>query len=119
MGRNSGRNERCLVEGWPTAPWPAQERPYFSRLLASAQKMVEAVRRRDVSAYLTFNRRMDSGVQLLRDAIGSGTIGQPVTVFGSYRQQWNASPSSRDWRFDPAQVGPSRVITEIGSQIGR
>jgi pimeloyl-ACP methyl ester carboxylesterase len=22
-----------LVEGWPTAPWPAQERPYFSRLL--------------------------------------------------------------------------------------
>jgi predicted dehydrogenase len=83
--------------------------------LASAQKMVEAVRRRDVSAYLTFNRRMDSGVQLLRDAIGSGTIGQPVTVFGSYRQQWNTSPSSRDWRFDPAQVGPSRVITEIDS----
>jgi hypothetical protein len=33
MGRNSGRNERCLVEGWPTAPWPARERPYFSSLL--------------------------------------------------------------------------------------
>jgi predicted dehydrogenase len=77
--------------------------------------MVEAVRKAGVPAHLTFNRRMDAGVQLLKSAIGNGTIGRPVTVFGSYRQQWNASPSSRDWRFDPAQVGPSRVVTEIGS----
>ena len=83
--------------------------------LQSAKRMGEAVRSNNVVSYLTFNRRMDSGVQMLRDAISNGTIGKPVTVFGSYRQQWNASPSSRDWRFDPAQVGPSRVITEIGS----
>ncbi len=81
----------------------------------SARAMSDAVSREEVPAYLTFNRRLDQGVQLLRNEIASGTMGRPVTVFGSYRQQWNAAPSSRDWRFDPAQVGPSRVVTEIGS----
>lgn len=83
--------------------------------LAGARVMVEAVESAGVSAHVTFNRRMDGGIQLLRKAVRDGTLGRPVTIFGSYRQQWNAAPSSRDWRFDPSMVGPSRVITEIGS----
>jgi len=108
------QHEEIVVEAASRGHALVCEKP-LAPTLEGAQHMVEAVRTRGVAAYLTFNRRMDTGVQLLRDAIGSGTIGRPVTVFGSYRQQWNASPSSRDWRFDPAQVGPSRVITEIGS----
>ena len=90
------------------------EKP-LSPTLPSAKVMVEAVRNASVPAYLTFNRRMDAGIQLFKETIANGTLGRPVTVFGFYRQQWNASPSSRDWRFDPSHVGPSRVITEIGS----
>ena len=83
--------------------------------LQAAQRMLAAVRSHNVSAFVTFNRRMDGGVQRLRDVIAAGNLGRPVSIFGSYRQQFNAPPSSRDWRFDPAHVGPSRVITEIGS----
>lgn len=82
---------------------------------ALAAEALREVRRHDVPAWLTFNRRLDGGVQRLRRAIAAGDIGTPVSVFGHYRQQWNASPSSRDWRFDPAQVGPMRTPTEIGS----
>jgi len=108
------QHEEIVLEAAARGHAVVCEKP-LAPTLASAQKMVEAVRTSGVSAYLTFNRRLDTGVQLLRDAISNRMIGQPVTVFGSYRQQWNAAPSSRDWRFDPAQVGPSRVITEIGS----
>lgn len=83
--------------------------------LASARVMLEAADKAGVPAHLTFNRRLDAGIQLLKEAVREGRLGRPVTIFGSYRQQWNASPSSRDWRFDPAQIGPSRVVTEIGS----
>ena len=68
-----------------------------------------------VENYVTFNRRYDQGIQLFRTLVQDGEIGEAVAVFGSYQQEWNAAPSSYDWRFDPDQVGPSRVISEIGS----
>ncbi|MCW2902096.1 MAG: Oxidoreductase, NAD-binding domain protein [Streptosporangiaceae bacterium] len=83
--------------------------------LPTARRLAAAVAERGVGAYLTFNRRFDAGVQLLREHVAAGELGEPVAVYGSYQQQWNAEPSSRDWRFDPAQVGPSRVVSEIGS----
>lgn len=85
---------------------------------------VDATTARDLAAraeaagvgnYLTFNRRFDGGVQLLRERFAAGEIGRAVAVYGYYQQEWNAPVSTRDWRFDPAQVGPSRVISEIGS----
>ncbi|MDI2098485.1 Gfo/Idh/MocA family protein [Ruicaihuangia caeni] len=87
--------------------------------LAPTRDVVERIagelERTGASLFLTFNRRMDAGIQQLRAAIADGRLGRVVSVFGSYRQQWNAAPSSRDWRFDPSLVGPSRVVTEIGS----
>lgn len=68
-----------------------------------------------VDAYLAFNRRFDEGIRTMRRLVAAGEIGDPVTVYGTYQQEWNAAPSSRDWRFDPTQVGPSRVVSEIGS----
>jgi predicted dehydrogenase len=82
---------------------------------ASAERISSIISTAGVSAYLTFNRRLDAGIQELRRTIIGGMLGRPVSIFGSYRQQWNASPSSHDWRFNPELVGPSRVITEIGS----
>lgn len=66
-------------------------------------------------ARVAFNRRFDTGVQALREAVAAGELGEPVNVWGSYQQQWNAEPSSFDWRFDPSVIGPSRVVSEIGS----
>lgn len=80
-----------------------------------ARRIVETVKQFGADFYVTFNRRLDRGIQELRHHIAIGTLGRVISIFGAYRQQWNASPSSRDWRFDPAQVGPSRVVTEIGS----
>ncbi|MDR6971659.1 Gfo/Idh/MocA family oxidoreductase [Leifsonia shinshuensis] len=80
-----------------------------------ASEALEYVQSHDVAHFLNFNRRQDEGIQLLRAAIGAGDLGAPVSVFGHYRQQWNANPSGLDWRYDPQQVGPSRTVTEIGS----
>ncbi|MGH9304880.1 MAG: Gfo/Idh/MocA family protein, partial [Acidimicrobiales bacterium] len=82
-----------------------------------ARRMATAAAASPAGAHVLFNRRLDRGVQLLRRAVSDGSIGRPVAVFGSYRQRWNAEPSSFDWRFDPGQVGPSRVVTEIGSHL--
>lgn len=68
-----------------------------------------------VANYVNFNRRQDEGVQALRAAIADGMLGEPVSVHGHYRQQWNASPSGLDWRYDPQRVGPARTVVEIGS----
>lgn len=87
--------------------------------LAPTREAVERIEaeleRTGAQLYLTFNRRLDAGIQQLRAAIADGRLGRVISVFGSYRQQWNAAPSTRDWRFDPSLVGPSRVVTEIGS----
>ncbi|MFJ6900599.1 Gfo/Idh/MocA family protein [Streptomyces hokutonensis] len=82
---------------------------------ASAQQALAAVDEAGVPAWVNFNRRMDGGIQTLRHLIAKGTIGAPVSVFGHYRQQWNANPSGWDWRYDPAHVGPLRTVVEIGS----
>lgn len=68
-----------------------------------------------VENYLTFNRRFDKGIQLMRERFAAGEIGRAVAVYGYYQQEWNAPVSTRDWRFDPEQIGPSRVVSEIGS----
>lgn len=68
-----------------------------------------------VENFVTFNRRHDGGIQLFRSLYASGEVGTAVGVYGLYQQEWNAPISSKDWRFDPSQVGPSRVVSEIGS----
>lgn len=83
----------------------------------AAERMEEAVGAAGVEAHVLFNLRLEPGVRMLRDAVRDGRIGRPVSVFATYRQQWNADPSTRDWRFDEAYVGPSRVVTEIGSHL--
>ncbi|WP_332603173.1 Gfo/Idh/MocA family protein [Arthrobacter sp. S2(2024)] len=80
-----------------------------------AAEALHHVTSNDVPNYLNFNRRQDEGIQMLRDLLAEGEIGSPVSVFGHYRQQWNASPSGLDWRYDPTQVGPARTVIEIGS----
>ena len=66
-------------------------------------------------SWVGFNRRFDQGAQALREAVAGGELGEPVNVWGSYSQQWNAEPSSFDWRFDPAVVGRTRVVGDIGA----
>ena len=70
----------------------------------SVLRIAAAVEAAGVPLHLTFNRRLDGGIQRLRAEIAEGRLGRVVSVFGSYRQAWNAAPSSRDWRFDPALV---------------
>ncbi len=82
---------------------------------ATAEGLVSAASVADVQDFVTFNRRYDQGIQLFRSLYLEDEIGEAVSVYGSYQQEWNAPISSRDWRFDPAQIGPSRVVSEIGS----
>jgi len=82
---------------------------------AVAELAAEYARAAGVPGFINFNRRQDEGIQMLRTEIAAGTLGRPISVFGHYRQQWNASPSGWDWRYDPAQVGPTRTVVEIGS----
>lgn len=82
---------------------------------ARAAELAAAAAASPAAAYVTFNRRYDGGIQRMRELVASDAIGRPMVISGSYRQQWNADPSSRDWRFDPELIGPSRVVSEIGS----
>lgn len=90
------------------------EKPLAPTALLAAEAL-HHVTANDVPNFLNFNRRQDEGIQVLRDLLAEGEIGSPVSVFGHYRQQWNASPSGLDWRYDPSQVGPTRTVVEIGS----
>lgn len=80
-----------------------------------AKQLTSAVASAGVPNFVTFNRRYDEGIQLFRTMYLEHEIGEAVSVYGYYQQEWNAPVSSRDWRLDPAQVGPSRVVSEIGS----
>lgn len=80
-----------------------------------AMGALDEVTRAGVPGWINFHRRMEPGIQRMREVIGAGEIGKPVLITGSYRQQWNAPPSTNDWRFDPESVGPMRTVTEIGS----
>jgi predicted dehydrogenase len=82
---------------------------------ADARALAALAVRQPQPAWVGFNRRFDAGVQALRQAVAAGELGDPVNVWGSYQQQWNAEPSSLDWRFDPTFVGRTRVVGDIGA----
>jgi predicted dehydrogenase len=82
---------------------------------AEARVLADLAARHSQPTWVGFNRRFDVGVQALREAVAGGELGEPVNVWGSYSQQWNAEPSSFDWRFDPSIVGRTRVVGDIGA----
>lgn len=82
---------------------------------ATARVLADRARTAGVENHLTFNRRFDGGIQLMKERFAAGEIGRAVAVYGYYQQEWNAPVSTRDWRFDPGQIGHSRVVSEIGS----
>jgi len=110
------QHEEVVLRACRHRPTILCEKP-LAPTLDAARRMEAVTTASATTAHLLFNLRFAEGVRLLRRAVADGTLGAVVSVFGSYRQQWNAAPSSRDWRFDPARVGPSRVITEIGSHL--
>lgn|GEM_PF-6483366 len=81
----------------------------------TARELADKASAAGIANYLTFNRRFDGGIQLMKERFADGEIGKAVAVYGYYQQEWNAPVSTRDWRFDPAMIGPSRVVSEIGS----
>lgn len=83
--------------------------------LEEASRLELRSRDAGVNAHIGFNRRFDAGVQSLRSMLTAGELGEPINIWGSYQQQWNAEPSSFDWRFDPQVVGRSRVVADIGA----
>ena len=89
------------------------EKPLASSA-SDARKMVGAVPHTQFTR-VAFNRRFDGGVQNLRGLVMSGELGEPVCIRGWYEQQWNAEPSTFDWRFDPAAVGRTRVVGDLGA----
>ena len=47
--------------------------------------------------------------------VRAGEIGRPLLLAGSYLQAFHAPPHDDGWRFDPAQAGDQRAISEIGT----
>ncbi len=64
---------------------------------------------------LCCNVRFYPANRLAQQRIRSGEIGTPLILSGSYLQEFHAPPHDDGWRFDPAQAGDQRAISEIGT----
>lgn len=82
-----------------------------------AREMAARAADTNILARVGFNRRFDAGLQHLRSLAGGGELGEPINVWGSYQQAWNAEPSSWDWRFDPSMIGSTRVVGDVGAHL--
>jgi predicted dehydrogenase len=64
---------------------------------------------------VTFNVRFYPVLQHARALIRRGALGPVYLVHGGYWQDWLLFDTDYNWRVDPAQGGPLRVVGDIGS----
>jgi predicted dehydrogenase len=82
---------------------------------AQSRQLVDAARRADVVAAVTFNYRGNPLVQQARVAIARGDLGTPRFVHGHYLQDWLIKDTDYSWRLDPDRGGASSALGDIGS----
>ena len=88
----------------PLAPSPGETADLVER--AAAAGVVNAV---------CFNLRFYPLCHQMRAMVGTGQIGAPRFVTGSYLQDWLLLPTDWNWRLVPEQAGDLRSVADIGS----
>jgi predicted dehydrogenase len=83
--------------------------------VGEAEELVAAVG--DRVASVPFVYRFHPMVREARARFRDGTAGVPVTIAGSYLQDWLLSADDDNWRVDDAEGGPSRAFADIGSHL--
>jgi predicted dehydrogenase len=69
----------------------------------------------DVVSAVCFNYRYFPMPRQVRSWLGSGDVGAPHLIHGSYLQDWLLHPTDWNWRLDSETAGRSRAVADIGS----
>ncbi len=80
-----------------------------------AEALCELAKDSDTVTALCLNVRFYPANTEAARRIRAGEIGRPLLLAGSYLQAFHAPPHDDGWRFDPAQAGGQRAISEIGT----
>jgi len=92
------------------------EKP-LANTLPEAEKMVEAVKKAGVKAFLMHNYRRAPAVALARKLVDEGRVGQIYHFRARYLQDWAMSPELHMvWRFDKKLAG-SGALGDLVSHI--
>lgn len=103
-------NRDCLLAGKPIL----SEKPLTASSSESSE-LVAMAKARNVKNAVNFVYRHYSILQLLRDMIGRGELGEIYVIHGEYLQDWLLFDTDYDWRIEAALGGPSRAMADIGS----
>lgn len=91
------------------------EKP-FSATMEEAGAMYEAVQKAGIQHLVNFNYRRAPAVELAKEIIDEGRIGEVFSFNGFYEQDWSIDPEMPLlWRLDKKNVGPGPG--EAGSHI--
>ncbi len=82
---------------------------------SESRKLVDAAKRANVVAAVTFNYRGNPLVQEARHMIAKDQIGTPTFIHGYYLQDWLIKDTDYSWRLDPEKSGASSALGDIGS----
>src|ERR1700689_2598826 len=80
-----------------------------------ARKMVAAAREAGKRNCTFHNLRYYPMAQQMRRMREAGDLGEILVVQGAYSQDWLLYDTDWNWRIEPQEGGPSRVMADIGS----
>lgn len=92
------------------------EKP-LSLTSAESFELMNLAKDLDVLTAVNLNYRSNVMVREMRHRVISGAIGKPLLGQAQYIQDWLMFDTDYDWHFDPAKVGPSRSVADIGSHL--
>jgi predicted dehydrogenase len=78
--------------------------------VASAQRMVEACETAGVILQVGFNQRYWPQVQIAKQLVESGFIGEVKAFRSVYSERWNVYPATTRYRYDLAKSGGATII---------
>ncbi len=82
---------------------------------AESEELLRLANANRVPNEVCFVYRMYPVIQQMKAMVEMGDVGHPWLVTGAYVQDWLFAQTDYNWRVDPLQGGPSRVIADIGS----
>ncbi|WP_136686667.1 Gfo/Idh/MocA family protein [Halorhabdus amylolytica] len=90
------------------------EKP-LAHTLEAAERMAEAARESDATAGIAFNYRFVPAIQLARDLVASGELGEINHVRATYLQDWLVDPDAPwSWRNSAERAG-SGALGDLGA----
>ncbi len=82
---------------------------------AESEELLRLANANRVPNEVCFVYRMYPVIQQMKAMVEMGDVGHPWLVTGASVQDWLFAQTDYNWRVDPLQGGPSRVIADIGS----